>query len=154
MTGETERAVKAWLATYAATWAAMDPTWVPRVLTGYERMTAGAALGEMEEGGEPDTIIVECNQASPVTPTAYSAFAADVVLRIRHDCDRVDYETHRERVHAAALVIHDDDAATNLSAMTHFTAQLVIPGTQTKTSTGRSFETSLAFQVKGFARSL
>jgi hypothetical protein len=154
MTGETERAVKAWLATYSATWAALTPAWEPRILTGYERMTAGASLGEMEEGGEPDTVIVECNQASPVTPTAYSAFVADVSIRVRHDCDRVDYETHRERVHEVALVIHDDDAATNLSAMTHYTAQLVIPGTQSKTSSGRSFETTLEFQVKGFARSL
>lgn len=149
MTGETERAVAAWLTTYLPTWAALSPTWVPRILTGYQRQSAGDALGDMERGGEPDTIIVECNQATPVNPTSPSHFNAEVSLRIRHDCDRVSEANHRARVHQCALVTHDDDAATNLSAMTDFHAQLVIPGAQSKTSSGRSFETTLAFNIRG-----
>lgn len=154
MTGQTERAVKEWLATYSATWAALDPAWSPRILTGYQRQSAGEALSQIEAHGEPDTIIVECESATPVSPTSPSHFVADVSLRIRHDCDRCSESNHRARVNEVALVIHDDDAADNLSAMDDFTAQLVIPGTQSKSSSGRSFETTLTFTVKGFPRSL
>jgi len=154
MTGATELAVKSWLSDYSATWAALTPTWVPRILTGYQRQSAGDALSQMEAGGEPDTVIVECNSAAPVSPTSPSHFVAEVAIRIRHDCDRVSEANHRARVHQVALVIHDDNAAANLSGQDDYTAQLVIPGAQTKTSTGRSFETTLAFTVKGFPRSL
>lgn len=152
MTGATQRAVKAWLTTFLPTWAALSPTWVPRILTGYQRATAGDALGQMESGGEPDTIIVECVDAAPDYPLEPTHFDAEVILRIRHDCDRVSEAVHSARVHQLALVIHDTEAAENLSEMDDYTAQILIPGRQYQSSTGRSFETSLPFTVKGFPR--
>jgi hypothetical protein len=149
MTGSTQRAVASWLAAQLPTWAALTPTWVPRILTGYQRATAGDALSQMEAGGEPDTIIVECRSASPVTPTATAHWVAEVEVRIRHDCDRVSELVHSARVNAVLLVIHDDDANANLTSAT-YKAQLVIPTTQAQTSFGRSCETTLGFTVKGF----
>lgn len=154
ITGAAEIAVKAWLGTYAAAWAALSPAWAPRILTGYDRATAGDAIGAIEAGGEPDLIIVECGLAAPVNQAAASHFSAEVALRIRHDCDRVSAAVHRARVHQCALVIHDDAAAANLSAMPDFHAQLVIPGAQSRSGTGRSFETTLTFTIRGAPRSL
>lgn len=149
MTGATQRAVKAWLTTQLPPWAALTPPWAPRILTGYQRATAGDALAQMEAGGEPDVIIVECRSAVPVAPTATAHWVAEVEVRIRHDCDRVSEANHSVRVNEVLKVIHDDDANTNLTSAT-YRAQLVIPTTQAQTSFGRSFETTLGFTVKGF----
>lgn len=152
MTGATQRAVAAWLTDHLPTWAALSPTWVPRILTGYTRATAGDSLGQMEAGGEPDTIVVECQSADPDDPIQPRHWDAEVVIRIRHDCDRVSELVHSARVHQLALVIHDTEASENLSLEDDYTAQILIPGLQYQSNSGRSFETSITFTVKGFPR--
>jgi hypothetical protein len=152
MTGSTQRAVAAWLTAQLPTWAALTPTWVPRILTGYQRATAGDALSQMEAGGEPDVIIVECQSADPDSPIEPTHWDAEVIVRVRHDCDRVPESVHSARVHALLTVIHDTEAAETLSAEDDYTAQILIPGRQYQSNSGRSFETSITFTVKGFPR--
>jgi hypothetical protein len=148
MTGATQRAVAAWLTAQLPTWAALTPTWVPRILTGYQRETAGDALSQREAGGEPDTIIVECQNAPRVYNTQ-PVHDCDVSIRVRHDCDRCSLVNHNLRVEALLNVLFDTEATTNLSAADdYFTAFTITATGQSQTSTGRSFETTIDLRVR------
>lgn len=119
----------------------------PRVLTGFRRQSAGEALGPMEAAGEVDTVIIECVQAHPEWPRS-QFFQAQVNVRVRHDCDRVAEDVHESRVSEIAALIQDFDTfSAALNALADFSATQVQIDGLAQTSSGRSYETTIALSM-------
>jgi hypothetical protein len=141
ITGRVQESFKGWLTTVPLTWA-------PRLLTGYQRQSAGEALAMMEGAGEVDTVIIECTDATPVVVNS-PVYLARVSLRIRHDCDRVSEANHRLRVSELAARVSDYKTIRDeLNAQPDFTAAQIQINSQNQTSSGRSFETTLSVTLE------
>jgi hypothetical protein len=121
--------------------------WTPRVLTGFRRMSAGDSLSAMEGAGEVDTVIIECVQATPEWPRSQQ-HQAQINLRVRHDCDRVSEAVHSTRVNQIVALIQDFDTFTSaLNALADFHATQAQIDAQAQTSSGRSYETTVALSM-------
>ena len=137
ITGRVQTAFKGWLTTVPLTWA-------PRLLTGYQRQSAGEALALMEGAGEVDTVIIECQQATPTLKFS-PVYSATVALRVRHDPDRVSESDQYARVSELAARIQDwQTSSPQLSAQPNFTATVLAIAGQSQTSSGRSYETTIS----------
>lgn len=141
ITGRVQTAFKGWLTTVPLSWA-------PRLLTGYQRQSAGEALAMMEGAGEVDTVIIECQQATPVVKYSPNHLA-NVALRIRHDCDRVSESNHRARVSELAARLQDYfQVQSELNAQPDFTCFTIAITNQSQTSSGRSYETTISVSLE------
>lgn len=141
ITGRVQEAFKGWLTD-------VPLTWTPRLLTGYQRQTAGEALSIMEGAGEPATIIIECQSATPTVKYSPN-YLATVALRIRHDCDLVPEADHYSRVSELAARIQDYfQVQGELNAQPHFTCFTIAITQQSQTSSGRSYETTITVAVE------
>ncbi len=141
ITGRVQTAFKGWLNDVPLSWA-------PRLLTGYQRQSAGEALALMEGAGEVDTVIIECQQATPVVKYSPNHLA-NVALRIRHDCDRVSEASHYARVSELAARVNDyATATTQLNAQPDFTCWQITITNQSQTSSGRSYETTISVSME------
>ena len=141
ITGRVQTAFKGWLND-------VPLSWTPRLLTGYQRQSAGEALALMEGAGEVDAVIVECQQATPVVKFS-PVHLATVSLRIRHDCDRVSESDHYARVSELAARIQDwQTSQPQLSAQPDFTATQLCIASQSQTSSGRSYETTISVSLE------
>lgn len=141
ITGRVQEAFKGWLTT-------IPLSWTPRLLTGYRRASAGEALATMEGAGEVDTLIIECQSASPVVKYSPNHFA-NVSLRVRHDCDRISEADHYTRVSELAARLQDYfQVQGELNAQPNFTCFTIAITQQSQTSSGRSYETTISVTVE------
>lgn len=142
-------AINSVVQTKLAAWlGAQTLSWTPRILTGFRRMTAGEILGQMEAAGEVDTVVIECASASPIFHNS-QFYIATVHIRVRHDCDRVTEAVHGTRVNEIAALIQDYPAFRDaLNALGDFNASQIQIDSQTQTSSGRSYETTLVISME------